>query len=127
MYTLQTSLTQSLKNLFKPDDQAVACQAQDTEKIEVLEADCQTIHNLFNKWHLELNTTKTVTNFFHLNNHESDKNLNNKINNLKLPNDKTLKYLRAYLDRALIYQKHLEESVNTLKKRSSLIQKLTGT
>ena len=94
---------------------------------EVLKFDCQTIYNYFNRWYLESNTTKTVTNFFHVNNHEADKTLNIKINDLKLPNDKTPKYLGVYSDRTLTYRKHVEESTNKLKKRTSLIRKPTGT
>ena len=74
---------------------AAAYQARDTKKIEeVLESDFnyQTIHSYFNRWHLELNTTKTVTNIFHLNNHKADKALNININDSKQPNDKTHKY-----------------------------------
>ena len=110
------------------DDLAVTSQARDIKKIEeVLESDCQTIPNYFNKWYLVLNTTKAVTNFFHLSNHEADKTLNIKINNSKLSNDKIPKYFEVYLDRALTYQKHLEENANKLKKRNFLIQKLSGT
>ena len=71
------------------DDLVVACQARVTKKIEkILEADCQTLFNYFNKWYLKLNTTKAVTNLFYVNNHEVNKTLNIKINNSKLPYDK---------------------------------------
>ena len=93
----------------------------------MLEFDCKTIYNYFNRWYLKLNTTKTVTNFFHLNNHEADNTLNIKINDSKLPSNKTPKYLGVYLDRTLTYRKHLEESTNKLKKRNFLIKKLTET
>ena len=71
--------------------------------------------------------TKTVSNLFHLNNHKADKTLNIKIQNAKLPYDKTPKYLGVYLDRTLNYRKQLEKIAHKLKKRNSLIQKLTGT
>ena len=93
----------------------------------MLEFDYKTIYNYFNRWYLKLNTTKTATNFFHLNNHEADNTLNIKINDSKLPSNKTPKYLGVYLDRTLTYRKHLEESTNKLKKRNSLIKKLTET
>ena len=99
---------------------AVAYQARGTKEIEeILESDCQTTYNYFNKWYLELNTTKTVTNFFHLNNHEADEILNIKIYDSKLPNDKTPKYSRVYLDRTLTNRKQFEKSANKLKKRNS--------
>ena len=40
---------------------------------------------------------------------------------------KTHKYLWVYTDRTLTYQKHLEKTPDKLKKRNSLIQKLTRT
>ena len=73
---------------------------------------------------MELITTKALNNFFHLNNHEVDKTLNIKINNLKIPYDKTLKYLWVYLNRTLSYWKHLEKTADKLKKRKSQIQKV---
>ena len=62
-----------------------------------------------------------------LNNHKTDKTVNIKTNDSKLPTDKPPKYLGVYLDRTLTYRKHQEESANQLKKRNSLIRKLTGT
>ena len=110
------------------EDLSVTYQARDTKKIEeVLGSNCQTIYNYFNKWYLELNTTKTVTNLFYLNNHEADKTINIKINDSQLPNDKIPKNLGVYFDRTLTYRKHLEESANKLKKRNSLIRKLSET
>ena len=75
----------------------------------------------------EIEYHKKVTNLFHLNNHGADKTLHIKMNNLKLPNDKTSKYLGVCLNRTLTYQKYLAPSANKLKKKKSLIRKLTRT
>ena len=119
--------TQSLK-LGYADDWVLAHQSRDWKELEtVLSKDTTALKTFFDRWYLRMNTTKTVSTTFHLNNHEAEKTLKIQAGNASLPTDKNPKYLGVTLDRCLTYKKHLEESAKKIAARNSLIRKLTGT
>ena len=74
-----------------------------------------------------INTTKSVSSAFHLNNHQSVKTLNIRVDGNTLPAERNPKYLDVTLDRQLTYRRHLEGSANKIAKRNCLIRKLAGT
>ena len=110
------------------DDWAIAYQSKDWKDIEnTLSNDATTLKHFFDKWYLKMNTTKSVSTIFHLNNHEANKKLNVAIDGHILPTDINPKYLGVTLDRSLTYKKHLEGTANKIAKRNCLLRKLTST
>ena len=127
LYISDIPNTQSLKFAYA-DDLALAYQSNDKNELETtLSNDTQNIHNFFSQWYLKMNTTKTVTTLFHLNNHRANDTMHIRVNNETLPNEKHPKYLGVTLDRALTYKKHLENTAHKVSKRVSLMRKLAGT
>ena len=74
-----------------------------------------------------MNTIKTVTTVFQLNNRESHRKLNVKIDDTTLPHDLNPKYLGVTLDRQLNYKTHIKGVAGKIGKRNCLIKKLAGT
>jgi len=91
----------------------------------------QTITNALNslsKWatenNMEINTSKTVYQFFSM--HHENINFDLNINNQKLPKSENTKYLGVYMDNKLSWKNHVEHMVNKANQRLRLIKQLTG-
>jgi len=73
--------TKSLKFGYA-DDWALLYQSKDIQEIEtVLSGDLSILNNYFKQWYLRLNTTKTTTSLFHLDNHQANQILKVNIDN----------------------------------------------
>lgn len=119
--------TTSLK-LGYADDWALTHQSRSWNEIEsTLSKDVSIMKRFFDTWYLKMNTTKTVTTAFHLNNKESKRTLKIEIDGETLPADQYPKYLGVTLDRQLTYKKHLEGTASKIGKRNCLLRKLAGT
>ena len=71
------------------DDCVLAYKSKCWNEIEsVLSQDTTSLNQYFDMWYLKMNTTKTVSSAFHLNNHQSAKTLNIKVNGNTLPEDR---------------------------------------
>ena len=113
IYLSDMPTTTSLKFGYA-DDWALTCQAPDISSIErTLTSDLTAMHAYFDKWYLQMNTTKTVSSLFHLDNHQSDRKLKIIVDNKQLPADPFPKYLGITLDRTLTYL------INTFKKQQT--------
>ncbi|GFS21798.1 RNA-directed DNA polymerase from mobile element jockey-like [Elysia marginata] len=66
-----------------------------TEIDDTLIKDTTALKEYFDTWYLKMNTTKSVSTAFHLNNHEASKSSNIKVKNKMLPSDTSPKYLGA--------------------------------
>ena len=110
------------------DDWGLAHQSKEWKEIEeVLSKDTTRLKEYFDKWYLRMNTTKSVSASFHLNNKEARKELNIFVEHTKLPADHNPKYLGVTLDRQLNYRKHLEGCANKIANRNSLMRRLART
>jgi len=81
----------------------------------------------FNSWYLRMNTTKSVSTVFHLNNREAHRRLKINIDGTALPTEENPKYLGVTLDRQLTYKRHLEGVSRKIGKRNCILRKLAGT
>ena len=110
------------------DDWALTHQSKDWKDLEdVLSRHTVTLKNYFERWYLRMNTTKTVSSGFHLDNRQANRKLEVKIDDITLPPDATPKYLGVTLDRTLTYKPHLEGTAKKIGKRNSLLRKIAGT
>ena len=110
------------------DDWAITSQSGSIKDLErTLTEDAASLHNYFEKWYLKMNTTKSVTTLFHLDNNSANQSLDVQIYGNPLPPDKHPKYLGGTLDRSLTYKQHIDKTTQKLNKRISLIRKLAGT
>ena len=110
------------------DDWAIATRARGKVQLEeTLTRDMQQIERYFRQWYLTVNTTKTVSSYFHLNNREAEDTLSIRSLNNQLPSDQFPMYLGVTLDRSLSYKKHIGNVMQKLKKRTNLIRKISGT
>jgi hypothetical protein len=110
------------------DDWAITSQSGSIKDLErTLTEDAASLHNYFEKWYLKMNTTKSVTTLFHLDNNSANQSLDVQIYGNPLPPDKHPKYLGVTLDRSLTYKQHIDKTTQKLNKRISLIRKLAGT
>ena len=104
------------------DDWAIATRAIGKVQLEeILTRDMQQIERYFRQWYLTVNTTKTVSSYFHLNNREAEDTLSIRSLNNQLPSDQFPTYLGVTLDRSLSYKKHIGNVMQKLKKRTNLI------
>ena len=109
------------------DDWVLAHQSNQWKEIEeVLSRDTTKLKVYFDKWYLKMNTTKSVSASFHLNNKEAKKELLITVDNITLPTDHNPKYLGVTLDRQLNYRKHIEGCANKIAKRNCLMRKLAN-
>ena len=119
--------TTSLK-LGYADDWVLAHQSKEWETLErVLTEDTTALKEYFDKWYLKMNTTKTVSSAFHLDNHQANRTLTVKAGDTALPSDKNPKYLGVTLDRCLNYKAHLEGCAQKVNKRNNLLKKVART
>ena len=99
------------------DDWVLAHQSKEWSELEdTLSKDITALKQFFDRWYLKMNTSKTVSTVFHLDNHEAHRMLKIQAGNAVLPADKTPKYLGVTLDRCLTYKQHLEECANKIAK-----------
>jgi len=89
--------------------------------------DLSILNNYFKQWYLRLNTTKTTTSLFHLDNHRANQILKVNIDNKLLPHHPYPKYLGVTLGRTLTYRTHLSNVSKKLNSRTALIRKLAAT
>ena len=66
-----------------------------------------------------MNTTKTVSTLFHLNNNKANRKLKVLAGTSTLPYDPNPKYLGVILDRTLSYKQHIDNTTNKLRKRNA--------
>ena len=119
--------TTSLK-LGYADDWVLAHQSRNWETLErVLTEDTTALKEYFDRWYLRMNTTKTVSTAFHLDNHQANRTLTVMAGDTALPSDKNPKYLGITLDRCLNYKAHLEGCAQKVNKRNNLLKKVAGT
>ena len=85
-----------------------------------------TLRVYFRKWRLKLNTNKTVCSTFHLTNRLADYELSVTTDGVKIPFEKTPKYLGVTLDRTLSFRQHLTDTAAKTFSRCSLLKRLTG-
>ena len=110
------------------DDWVLAHQSRNWETLErVLTEDTTALKEYFDKWYLKMNTTKTVSTAFHLDNHQANRTLTVLAGDTALPSDKNPKYLGVTLDRCLNYKAHLEGCAQKVNKRNNLLKKVAGT
>ena len=89
--------------------------------------DIQLLEHYFRQWYLKMNTSKSISAYFHLNNREANETLKIQTANGTLPADKNRKYMGLTLDRSLTYRKHIYSVVQKLKERNNLLRKISGT
>ena len=127
IYLSDMPTTESLK-LGYADDWALTHQSKDWEKLEnVLSRDTTKLKEYFEHWYLRMNTTKTVSSVFHLDNRQANRALRIKVGNITIPSDPTPKYLGITLDRSLTYKGHLEGTARKIGKRNCILRKIAGT
>ena len=127
VYISDMPATTSIK-LGYADDWALSHQSRSWNELETtLSKDTTAMKQYFDRWYLKMNTTKTVSTAFHLNNREAQRKLEIQIDGATLPTDQNPKYLGVTLDRQLTYRKHLEGTARKIGKRNCLLRKLAGT
>ena len=110
------------------DDWCLSHQSKSWDNLEAtLSEDVSRMKSYFDTWYLKMNTIKTISTAFHLNNKEAHRKINIKIGDKTLPYDPTPKYLGVTLDRQLTYKKHLEGTARKIGKRNCILKKLAGT
>ena len=92
----------------------------------VLSTDSYILRDYFRRWRLKLNTNKTVRSTFHLSNRLADYELTVNTNGIKIPFEKTPKYLGVTLDRTLSFKQNLTDTAAKTSSRCSLLKILTG-
>ncbi|GFS21512.1 hypothetical protein ElyMa_003340500 [Elysia marginata] len=73
----------------------------------------------FDTWYLKINTPKSVSTAFHLNNHEASKSLNIKVKNNILQSDLRPKSTPQVFG---CHLRHLEGSANKIAKRNCILR-----
>lgn len=127
VYTMDLPRTNSRKFIYV-DDNALASQAKTFEEVETkVNEDLEAMSKYFKDWRLKPNTGKTVHCLFHLNNRETRRTLDLKLNGETVEYEANPQYLGNILDRSLTYRPNLENIKSKLKSRVNIIQKLAGT
>ena len=112
-YIADITETSSRKFMYA-DDVALVAQARSFVELErTLNEDLEKMQKYFQKWHLTLNPSKSVTRTFHLNNRDAKKELNIIIAGKKIATEECPKYLGVKFDRTLTFSQHLEFVKNT--------------
>ena len=75
---------------------------------ETLSRDRENLADFLQTWRLKLNTTKTTSTPFHLNNHEAQRQVNICVHGTTLSHNPQHKYLGVKLDKLLTYRQHIE-------------------
>jgi hypothetical protein len=94
---------------------------------DILNQDNIKLQHYFANWHFTFNPNKMVTIALHLNNRDSQRELQLKIGDNHIANKECPKYLGVRINRSLIFKKYLEDIKNKLKTRNNIISKLAGT
>lgn len=109
------------------DDWALTTQTKTMEEAEeILTEDLEAMGSYFRKWRLQPNASKTEVTCFHLNNKMAERKLNVYFENTLLTHNKNPRYLGVTLDRTLSFNVHISKTVEKLKTRNNIIQKLCG-
>lgn len=74
-----------------------------------------------NTSYLTLNTSKSVARIFHLNNRETKRELDIKIDGVKIFSEECPKYLEVKFNRTLTYNQHLKGVKSKLKTRNNIM------
>ena len=91
------------------DDMALLYFHKDWPKVEeTISRDMEGLADFLQTWRLKLNTTKTTSTPFHLNNYEAQQQLNICVHGTALPHNPHPKYLGVKLDRQLTYRQHMK-------------------
>ena len=93
---------------------------------ETLSRDMEDLVDFLQTWRLKLNSSKTTSTPFHLNNHEAQRQLNSCVHGTTLPHSPHPKYLGAKLDRQLTYRQHVEGLRGKVMARNNFIRCLSG-
>lgn len=127
VYTSNFVNTTSCKFMYA-DNVGLIAQAYSFKKLEkILNEDLFTVHNYFHSWHLTLNTTKTTSIAFHLNNRDENRKFNLMSQVIRIQGGDSPRYLGIKLDRTLTFKQYLKGIKNKLKTRNNIISKLAGT
>ena len=98
------------------DDWVLASQSSSFDTIErTLSDDMTQLKRYFNKWYLRMNSSKTTTTAFFLNNNTANLTMEVSADNVLLPPQVEPKYLGITLDRSLTYRTHIEDTSQKLK------------
>ena len=117
IYTSDLPTTVSRKYAYA-DELSVLLGDGDWQTVErVMSKDIATAREYLHTWKLKLNTTKTVTAVFHLNNKEAKCELKVNHNKETLPFCSKPKYLAVTSARTLTHRRHLESLCNELTSR----------
>ena len=96
-------------------------------KVEkTLSRDMKDLADLLQTWRLKLNSSKTTSIPFHLNNHEAQWQLNICVHGTTLPHNPHPRYLGVKLDRRLTYGQHIEGLRGKVMARNNFIRRLSG-
>ena len=88
--------------------------------------DMEDLADFLQTWRLKLNSSKTTSTPFHLNNHEAQRQLNICVHGTKLHHNPHPKYLGVKLDRQLTYRQHIEGLRRKVMARNNSIRCLSG-
>ena len=93
---------------------------------ETLSRDMEDLADFSQTWRLKLNSTKTTSTLFYLNNYEAQRQPNIYIHGTTLPHNPHPKYLGVKLDRQLTYRQHIEGLRGKVMARNNFIRCLCG-
>ena len=93
---------------------------------ETLSRDMEDFADFLQTWRLKLNSSKTTSTPFHLNNHEAQRKLNICVHGIILPHNPHPRYLGVKLDRQLMYRQHIEGLREIVMARNNFIRCLSG-
>ena len=128
-YTSVTSLPPTVSLQFEyADDWTLATNSKTFSHLErTLSLDIEHLNEYFDYWKLRLNTKKTVSTCFHLDNKQAARKLKVSLAGDVLVHDFAPKYLGVTLDRSFTYRKHTENVRDKVKSRYNIISKLAVT
>ena len=99
-------VTVSKKYIYADDLALLRCDNEFKFIETVLSTDLDILRDYFRKWRLKLNINKTVCSTFYTSNRLADYELTVTTKGIKIPFEKTPKYLGATLDRTLSFKQH---------------------
>ena len=109
------------------DDMALLYSHKCWPKVEeTLFRDKEHLADFLQTWRLKLNTAKSTSAAFHLNNHEAQRLLHIDIHGTTLPHNLQLKYLGVKLDRQLMYRQYIEGLRGKVMARNNFTRCLPG-
>ena len=104
------------------DDMALLYSHKYWPKVEeTLSRDMEDLADFLQTWRLKLNSSKTTSTSFHLNNQEGQRQLNICVHGTTLPHNPHPKYLGVKLDKQLTYRQHIEGLHGKVMARNNFI------